>query len=69
MSVEQYFPVSVVRVQRHCDCGGVMESWGICLTSDPPQYPHKCTHCGVSETFNKTYPYIEYEEMAGDKDD
>jgi hypothetical protein len=30
-----------VRMGGHC-----FERTGICLTSNPPQYPEKCRHCG-----------------------
>jgi hypothetical protein len=43
------------------DCGkGVMRSMGICLLSNPPQYPHRCNVCEVEKIFNRTFPRIEY---------
>ncbi len=43
-----------------CD-GGEMKPTGICLTSLPPQYPHRCDQCGHEETVRgKTYPHHEY---------
>lgn len=35
-----------------CDeCGGRMNSTGMCLTTYPAQYPYKCEDCGHSETY------------------
>lgn len=55
-------PVKVIQVNYHCDeCpDGSMLPTGITLTSYPPQYPHKCTNCGATKTFNTIYPYLEY---------
>jgi hypothetical protein len=43
---------------------GLLRSNGVCLTSNPPQYPHKCNNkeCNYMETFtDKKYPYKIYE--------
>lgn len=53
----------VVKVEYRCDeCEeGNMQSTGLCLTSNPPQYPHVCDNCGHSQTFRKRkYPYVEF---------
>ena len=43
------------------ECGdGWMEPTGICLTSNPPQYPHKCSKCGEIENFRVEYPRTIY---------
>ena len=54
----------IVRLMcEKCD-GGEMKPTGICLTSSPPQYPHRCDKCGHEETVRgKTYPCIEHEEV------
>lgn len=52
--------VKIIEVHFKCDkCGdGFLRPTGLCLTSNPPRYPHKCTHCDYSETFvDITYPY------------
>lgn len=57
--------VKTYRIRLMCDeCdGGEMKPTGICLTSIPPQYPHKCDKCGHEETVRgKTYPTIEHRE-------
>lgn len=47
-----------------CDCGGEMLSTGICLTTDPAQYPHMCNRCGKTENiFGVTYPSLEYVDI------
>lgn len=33
---------------------------GIVLTSNPPQYPHRCDRCRAEETFAREYPCLEY---------
>lgn len=43
-------------------CPGEMLPTGICLTSYPAQYPHKCDTCGRVENADETYPYIEHSE-------
>lgn len=42
---------------------GYLRPTGIVLASYPAQYPHICNResgCGYTQTFNKTYPHIEY---------
>lgn len=57
--------VHTVKVDFRCPkCGnGFLRPTGTVLTSNPPQYPHKCNNndCDYGETFNKAYPYIDYE--------
>jgi hypothetical protein len=57
--------VQPVEVEYVCDsCNtGVMRSTGVGLMSSPPQYPHKCNHCGSQSTFKLIYPYITYERV------
>jgi len=54
IEVEQL--VKTYRVDAQCDCGGKMVYGGICLTSFPPQYPHKCETCGNVENLDHSYP-------------
>jgi len=60
--------VSTSMVRLICEkCeGGEMKPTGICLTSNPPQYPHRCDKCGHEETVRggRTYPRIKHEEEA-----
>lgn len=51
--------VKMYSVEYVCDeCRkGVMQSTGITLTSNPPQYPHRCNKCGAEQTFMECYPY------------
>lgn len=61
--MEEIKEVKMVRVDYKCPkCdNGYLRPTGTCLTSSPPIYPHKCTHCEYSENFkNKTYPYVDY---------
>ncbi len=53
----------------HCpECDGVMYPTGVCLTSHPPQYPHKCVDCGYEETvWSHKYPKITYITEDGDR--
>lgn len=47
---------------------GHLRSTGTVLTSNPPQFPHKCNNCDYMETFrDKQYPYIDYEEIKNQK--
>lgn len=52
--------VQATQVDERCPkCGqGWMRGTGIVLTSNPPQYPHKCTNCGYTQTYGVQYPYI-----------
>jgi uncharacterized Zn finger protein len=59
--MEERFNIRQEEVAYICDtCGkGEMIPTGECLTSFPPQYPHKCNACGAIQTFsNITYPYV-----------
>lgn len=42
---------------------GYLRPTNVSYMSNPPQYPHQCTDCIYSETFNIKYPYIEYEKL------
>jgi predicted RNA-binding Zn-ribbon protein involved in translation (DUF1610 family) len=55
---EKQTPVQTVVVDYVCDsCGeGHMLPTGITLTSNPPQYPHKCDKCGTQDVFLTRYP-------------
>jgi hypothetical protein len=41
---------------------GWMRPTGIVLTTEPPQYPHKCHSCGYEQTYPIRYPYTVYSE-------
>ena len=62
---EKAFDVRVIGVNYVCDgCNnGLMEHTNMALMTDPPQYPHQCTHCGAVKNLLKRYPYVRYEEM------
>lgn len=57
--------VETYKVYLKCDeCKGFMIPNGICLASNPPQYPHVCDNCGnVQNIMGKRYPFIEYKEI------
>jgi len=59
-------PVDVYKEKKRCpecDTGYLQQTSGGVLTSDPPQYPHKCTECGYHMHIRaKTYPRIIYSE-------
>jgi len=40
-----------------CGKGKMVPTAGIYLTSNPPQWPHECTHCNNTKTFRICYPY------------
>lgn len=43
---------------------GIMERDGsIVLTTDPPQYPHKCNYCGEKENFPESLPRLVYNQI------
>jgi len=55
--------VKTFMVSKLCDkCeDGTMSPTGIMLTSNPPQYPHKCKTCGAVANLQERYPKIVYE--------
>lgn len=55
--------VKTSQVDERCPvCGqGWMRPTGIVLTSNPPQFPHKCTNCDYKQTYSVRYPYIVHE--------
>ena len=60
-------PVTTVRVDWVCDCGGKMRPTGICYSSDPPLYPHRCEACGKeSAARDVVYPRFEHREASGE---
>lgn len=60
--MEERNEVKVYKVKMICEnCGnGYMNPTGVCLTSYPAQYPHKCEECGAVN-YRKIYPYVIYE--------
>ncbi len=62
--MEKRSEVKTVKVELVCErCKeGTMESCeGVTLTSNPPQYPHRCTKCSYADVVTGiTYPYMEY---------
>lgn len=63
--MEKRTEVKTVKVELACeDCGkGTMEPvpLAMVLTTNPPQYLHKCTECDVQiHITGTTYPYMEY---------
>lgn len=65
--MEYHKPMKAFQVIRFCqrNCDGTMESTGKILLSNPAKYEHSCTKCGCKETFDKTYPYIDFKEDIG----
>jgi len=57
---ETKLATETVLVRMMCECGGEMKPTGVCLTSNPPQYPHVCNKCGTNVTYYVTYPEIRY---------
>ena len=58
--------VTAYRIELPCEkegCDGALVSCsGMTLTSNPPQYPHRCNKCGAEKhILGITYPYIEHE--------
>jgi hypothetical protein len=55
-------PVRPIQVDYQCEkCDdGRMRPTGQTLMSDPPQFPHKCTNCENTITFNEKYPTVRY---------
>ena len=58
---ERHEIVTPVKVNYQCDdCGGYVLPTGVCLTSYPAKYPHRCSMCDKFYTFDCTYPSIRY---------
>lgn len=58
--------MQAVKVTKTCEkCGGDMIFGGIVLTTYPGQYPHNCKDCGNEQTYDRTYPSIQYRSAGG----
>jgi len=44
----------------YCECGEEMKYSNVELTSNPPQYPHKCLKCEKSKNMRQRYPRVSY---------
>ena len=57
--------MAVMQIDMTCEAceSGLMRPTGLTLTSLPPLYPHRCTGCGRTETYQVTYPSIGYEAI------
>lgn len=42
MSIEKINNVKTIMIHKICKCGGEFKPDGMCLMSNPPQYPHIC---------------------------
>lgn len=63
---EQSFPIQVVGVDYLCDVcrqGKMEQNGNIILTTAPPQFPHKCSNCGYSQTFTERYPTVRHQRV------
>ena len=58
----EQMPLRPVRVDYKCDkCGaGYMRPTGVLLTSNPPQFPHRCNNCDAHQNFTEKYPTVRY---------
>lgn len=62
--MEEITELRTVRVDYKCpNCGeGYLRPSNDGQTINPPMYPHKCTNCEYTETFNNIiYPYITHQ--------
>jgi hypothetical protein len=65
MSKETKVEVKTYILRLICECGGDMMPTGECMSSKPPQYPHRCARCGSMETVSdKYYPVTTFEEVG-----
>jgi hypothetical protein len=57
--------LEIILVDEQCNVceTGYMRPRQQMLLSSPPKYPHKCNICGHIETYNKIYPYKDYQEI------
>ncbi len=58
---EQSSPLTVEVIKYICyQCkeGEMFPEGNIALTSNPPQYPHKCSKCGYTINLTSRYPRI-----------
>ena len=57
--------VKVFKVAMKCPkCNeGEMEYTGITFSTNQPKYQHLCPMCGYKESYTKSYPNVEYEEV------
>ena len=67
---ETHQPVQAVSIDYTCDhCSeGVMrptpdKPW--MLMSDPSQFPHQCTHCGIEVNLSVRYPTYGFVPLGG----
>ncbi len=62
---EQRFEVRNVGIDYICDTygKGKMVSTGSILTSNPPQFPHKCDNCEATKNLHERYPTFRVERV------
>lgn len=60
--------VKTIQVDYECpNCEvGRLRPNGNVLSTYPAQYPHSCNVCDYTKTFNKTYPYLEYQTFKSE---
>lgn len=55
---EKIYDSRVVTVEYACDtCGASVESIRATLTTEPPQYFHRCSGCGLNYYLPQLYPH------------
>jgi hypothetical protein len=69
--MERRYEIRQEEVAYVCDAcrEGEMLSDGFCLTSNPPQYPHRCNRCGHMQTFDARYPFTRTSRLNAWTDD
>jgi hypothetical protein len=61
MSKELRIEVKTFKIKLICDCGEELIATGTCLTSDPPQFPHRCKNGHMETIRAECYPKFVYE--------
>jgi hypothetical protein len=53
------YPVQIDETCAACKQGQMRPTGRASMTA-PPQYEHRCTHCGHVAMYSTRFPYVEY---------
>ncbi len=57
----------VDKICNECGIGKMQQEGDSYLATNPPQYPHKCDHCGhCKNIFSQPYPRIVYKKVENE---
>lgn len=66
--VEKVRPLRVDMICPSCGNGRMRLFGDTMLALYPPKFPHQCNVCGYVENYDRSYPYITWEDVNDERE-